>query len=72
MAKKSVKTHKLSAFRMPGFTAEAALYDNRPNYRMLRTDTQPEGAVELAFFGCSGNVCCDEWGNCSPKGPRLT
>jgi hypothetical protein len=71
MAKKSVKTHDLGVLRIPGFNAEASLYDKRANYRMLRTDIQTRSAVELAFFRCWGNVCCDEWGNCFSKGPRL-
>jgi hypothetical protein len=70
MAKKSVKTREFSAQRTPGFTAEAALYEKVPGYRMLRTDVQPRKGVELAFYRCWGDVCCDEWGDCIYKGPR--
>ena len=71
MAKKSVKTRELSALRMPGFNAEGSLYDRSASYRMLSTDIQTRSAVELAFWKCWGKVCCDEWGNCINKGPRL-
>jgi hypothetical protein len=71
MAKRSVKTNKLSALRIPGFTAEAALYDKIPSYRMLQTHINSPSAVELAFYKCWGNVCCDEWGDCIYKGPRF-
>jgi hypothetical protein len=71
MAKKSVKTHDLSALRIPGFNAEASLYDKGASYRMLRTDIQTRSGVGPAFFRCWGDVCCDEWGYCISKGPRL-
>ena len=56
--------------RMPGFTAEAALY-KKSAYRSLNSDVQRPGVVQLAFVRCWGNFCCDEWGNCIYKGPRL-
>jgi hypothetical protein len=71
MAKKSVKTRKISTPRIPGFTAEAALYEKYANYLMLRTVIQTGSAVELAFWQCWGNVCCDEWGDCFTKGRHL-
>jgi hypothetical protein len=57
--------------KVPGFTAEAALYAKRTNYRMSQTHTKTGGGVELAFFRCWGNVCCDEWGYCIHKGHVL-
>lgn len=57
--------------KVPGFTAEAALYTKRAIYRTSCTDLLPGGAVEPAFFRCWGNVCCDEWGYCIYKGHVL-
>jgi hypothetical protein len=37
MAKKSVKTHEARALRMPGFNAEASLYDVSGQYSMAGT-----------------------------------
>ena len=71
MAKKSVKAGALSALRMPGFTAEVALYEKSASYRMVGTKFATGGAVEAAFYRCRGSWCCDEWGDCIYKGPRL-
>jgi hypothetical protein len=49
--------------KVPGFTAEAAFYSKRTNYRISRTPAQASGAVELALWNCRGNFCC-EWGYC--------
>jgi hypothetical protein len=57
--------------KLPGFTAEAALYEKTANYQMSRTDIQAGGAVQLAFWRCWGNVCCDEWGYCIHRGHVL-
>jgi hypothetical protein len=57
--------------RLPGFTAEAALYQKRVNYRVPSTDIRLGEAVELAFWICRGNYCCDEWGDCIHKGHVL-
>jgi hypothetical protein len=66
-----MKTKKRPDMKMPGFTAEVTLYEKSASYRMLRTDIQTGGTVVPAFWRCWGNVCCDEWGNCFSKGPRL-
>jgi len=64
-----MRTKNIPVMRMPGFAAEAALY-KKSAYRILRSDVQAHG-VEPAFLRCRGNFCCDEWGNCIYKGPRL-
>ena len=49
---------------MPGFSAEASLYNNNRRYQMARTVTQTDGPVQAAFdrgrgcyAQCLGNWC---------------
>jgi hypothetical protein len=65
-----MRTKNGSLMRVPGFTAEAALY-KKSAYYGLHSDVQRRGVVQPAFYRCWGNFCCDEWGNCINKGPRL-
>lgn len=53
MAKKSVKTHEMSALRMPGFNAEASLYTSPVTYHTAGGSGGPIGAVQPA----QGNPC---------------
>lgn len=73
MAKKSVKTHKLSALRMPGFSAEASLYNPRRCYRMgagPNASAAGDAILPQGFFCIgAGNstkcyLCDDQNGGC--------
>lgn len=43
--------------QIPGFTAEAALYEKSANYRTSRTHIQAGGAVELALATVCEPTC---------------
>ena len=63
MAKRSVKTHELSARRMPGFTAEASLYTSPTNFRQIVAQggfgSSALVAPQLSQFHCLPNgLCC--------------
>jgi hypothetical protein len=59
MAKKSVKTHELSALRIPGFNAEASLYTSPTTYRAGKSSGGTIGAVQPAFDPgwCTSEFC---------------
>jgi hypothetical protein len=61
MAKKSVKTNELSALRMPGFNAEASLYDSHATYRSSGRFGGMGGAVQPAILNLSGWVGYCVW-----------
>ncbi len=50
MAKKSVKTHQLSAMRTPGFNAEASLYTSPATYRSSGGSAGTIGTVQPAVY----------------------
>jgi hypothetical protein len=67
MAKKSVKTHELSALRMPGFTAEASLAKTTQHYALAPPAAADAGRVipqGLFVNPLSGHLffCYDEGG----------
>ena len=67
MAKKSVKTHELSALRTPGFTAEASLAKTAQHYGLGPAGTAGAGRViPQGLFVNPGNghliYCYDEGG----------
>jgi hypothetical protein len=59
MAKKSVKTHELSALRMPGFKAEMSLYTSPTTYRSAGSLGGSIGAVQPAYGSdwCTSPFC---------------
>jgi len=57
--------------KVPGFSAEAALYHRANNYWMSRTNIPGGRAVEPVFWRCWGNFCSDEWGYCIYRGRIL-
>jgi len=58
--------------RLPGFIAEVSLSPTHTSYKApsAHTSRLVEGIVLPQLF-CHGNWCCDEWGNCTYKGPVL-
>jgi hypothetical protein len=71
MAKKSVKSHELSASRMPGFHADASLYVSRETYRSSGGAGGDYAAVQAAIIfprwcgPCNANglqTCCVNFG----------
>ncbi len=68
MAKKSIKTGKLGSSRMPGFYAEASLYNASVQYRaagILPVSTETRVLPQFVF--CGRIYCCDDSGNCFRK-----
>jgi hypothetical protein len=80
MAKKSVKSHELSALRIPGFNAEASLYTAGKRYRgaHLSTLAIDSGKVLPQLFCAEdpetgGTWCCGYDGfsmSCRAVGPH--
>jgi hypothetical protein len=75
MAKKSLKTHELSALRMPGFNAEASLYASPATYRSSGGLSRAIGAVQPAigsiqncFKICGGDPGCEQCCVCTRRG----
>lgn len=56
--------------RLPGFTAEKALQDNRETYMSVAVPDRQQGVVPQ-FFRCWGEVCCNEFGYCIHHGHVL-
>ncbi len=62
MAKKSIKTGKLSSSRMPGFYAEASLYNAHERYRSVYFSTATDTGRVLPQFCITnegGTTCCE-------------